>query len=269
MPRFPRLAAAAALALGWPLLPAAAQQVLAPDGTARGAIVADHRGIVLPAGDITAIDLIDATARFLCRNYVFDLAQLENVAPFTLQRPLALDVLGCEEVLYALLAARGFAVLPIDELRGVFEVITLSPEQRRLPVTSVPWRTAEDVLRRRHLRELVSTAIEVPHLDAQQLANGLRTHFALQGMWQPGMPTAAAAGEHMLLLHGFRDQVAETIVVVLQMDRLAAAAGSPTPDPATAAMLRRLAALEQEVATLRRELARRDEATAAPAATGR
>ena len=233
------------------LLPA--QHVLAPRAVAHAPILIDARGIVLPAGDIPVAELIDAAARFLCRNFLYDFAAVENVPGFTLQRPLALDALGCEEVLYALLASRGFVVLPIDELRGLHEIAPLPPG-RALPITSVPWRTPEEIVQRRHLRELVTTALVLTTLDAHQLANSLRVHFALQGMWQPGMPTASALGQQTLMLHGFRDQIADTLLAVQRLDQLAAASAVPTVPPS---ILQRLAALEQEVAALRAELARR------------
>lgn len=229
------------------------QHVLAPRATTHAPITFDARGIVLPAGDIPVIELVDATARFLCRNFLYDFAAIENVPGFTLQRPLALDALGCEEVLYALLASRGLIVLPIDELRGLHEIAPLPPN-RSLPITSVPWRTPEEILQRRHLRELVTTALVLTTLDANQLADSLRMHFALQGMWQPGMPTASAIGPHTLMLHGFRDQIAETLLSVQRLDQWAAASAVPT---VPLSILQRLAALEQEVAGLRAELAQR------------
>jgi hypothetical protein len=118
----------------------------------------------------------------------------------------------------------------------------------------VPWRTPDEVRRRPHFRELVLTAVPLEHADAEQLANSMRTHFVLQRMWQPGAPTISAAGRGVVLLHGYRDQIAQTIDVLHQIDL----ATTPAPSPPTAAaMARRLEALEREVAALRRELAER------------
>ena len=140
-------------ALGLLLAAASAQHVLAPHAAAHDPIVCDQRGLVLPAGDIGTTQLVDATARFLCRNFLYDLSALEAVPGFTLQRGLALDALGAEEVLYALLAARGFVVLPIDELRGVHEIVALASSTP--PLAAVPWRLPDEVLQRPRLRELV------------------------------------------------------------------------------------------------------------------
>jgi len=225
------------------------QQVLAPTAGAHGAILATKDGLLLPAGELTVAEVIDATARFLCRNYLFDLAMVETVPGFTLQRQLALDAIGSEEILAALLASRGLAALPIDELRGVYEVVSLTDPDRPALAT-VPWRSSDDVLRRPRLRELVMTAVELQHADAMQIANALRIQYALQGSWRPGMPTASAAGPHLLLLHGYRDQVAAAILAALQFDRLV------TPRT-TDDLPQRLERLEAEVAELRRALAAR------------
>lgn len=230
-----------------------AQHVLAPHIASHAPIVCDQRGLVLPAGSIGAAELVDATARFLCRNYLYDADALADVAGFTLQRPLAVDALGAEEILYALLAARGFVVLPLDELRGLYEIAAL--RGRTTPLASVPWRLPDEVLQRPRLRELVTTALPLLHLDANAIAAQLCAHFALQGAWQPGAPTAAALGPRTLMLHGFRDQVAEALLAVRRID--AAVGATVIAAPSNEALWQRLHALEQEVATLRAELAKR------------
>lgn len=232
-----------------------AQQVVAPATDVRHAVLATKDGLTLPAGDFSVADLISAVSGYLCRNYLFEPDVVDKVPGFTLQRSISLDALGSEEMLYSLLAARGLTALPIDELRGVFQIVPLAQDRRTLPVTNVPWRTPEEILRRPRLRELVMTAMTLRHADAQQLMNALRAQFSLQGMWQPGVPTASASGTDTLLLHGYRDQIAPLLLVVQQIDRLA----EPRPAPATVTppasdeLLRRLAALEQEVAALRAE----------------
>ncbi len=230
-----------------------AQATAAPGNAARGAIATTKDGLTLPAGEFTVPDLIDAVATFLCRNYLYDFDVAGKARGFALQRGIALDALGAEEFLHALLAARDLTVLPIDEARGIFQVVSLLPNQRSVPVASVPWRTPDEILRRPRFRELVMTAVELEHADAMHLANALRAQFSLQGNWQPGVPTASAASQRLLILHGYRDQLAPLIVMLRQLDRLMAPATPPPIDP----LLQRLQALEQEVAALRAELAAR------------
>lgn len=233
-----------------------AQQVVTPATGSHHAVVATKEGLVLPAGDFTVADLIAAVSGYLCRNYLFEPDVVDKVPGFTLQRSIALDALGSEEMLYSLLAARGLAALPIDELRGVFQILALAPDRRTLPVTNVPWRTPDEILRRPRLRELVMTAVALQHADAQQLMAALRTQFSLQGMWQPGVPTASASGPNTLLLHGYRDQIAPLLLIVQQIDKLAEPAAAAVPVPAIEPLVRRLEALEREVASLREELQR-------------
>jgi len=241
-------------ALALALLAAAipAQQTIAPGTPDHSAIAATKDGLSLPAGEFSVTDLIDAVAQFLCRNYLYDFDAAGKMRGFTLQRPLSLDALGAEELLYALLASRDLTALPIDEARGVYQVVPLSPNQRSSPLVNVPWRTPDEVLRRPRFRELVMTAVELQNVDAQQLAGALRAQFSLQGTWQPGMPAASAANPRLLLLHGWRDQLAPLIVMVQKLDKLLA-----PPPPANDTVLQRLQVLEQEVAALRAELKKR------------
>jgi hypothetical protein len=231
-------------------VPGLTQQVVAPGTATRSAIVAAKDGLTLPAGEFTVAELIDAVAAYLCRNYVYDQAVVDGARGFTLQRSLALDALGSEEMLYSLLAARNLAAVPIDELRGVFQVISLAgnPPQPG-PIAATPWRSPEEILQRPRLRELVMTAVDLRHADAQLIAQALRNQFSMFGQWQPGVMTACASGRHTLLLHGYRDQLAQTILLARQLDRLQA-----DETPVSTEVQRRLDALEREVAALRAEL---------------
>ena len=243
-----------------------AQQTAAPATGVRAEIVAGKQGLCLPAGEFTVPELIDAVAAYLCRNYVYDLGSVSRAATFTLQRPLALDALGSEEVLYALLAARDLAVLPVDELRGVHRIVPLDSLRaggRAVAVT--PWRTVDEILRRPRLRELATTAVELQNADAEPLAAALRAHFVdgpaphrpPPDAWPVGSLMAHAAGPRTLLLHGYRDDLAPAILLVRQIDRIAGR------DPSReGAVLQRLQALESEVAALRRRFADRAEAPA-------
>lgn len=239
------------LALLGATLACPAQQVIAEASAVRGPILATKDGLSLPAGEFTVADLIDATSRYLCRNYLHDDGAIAVLAPFTLQRPLALDALGAEEVLYALLASRDLLVLPLDELRGMFAIVPLVGRDRPLPMTSVPMRTPDEILRRPRLHELVTTVVTLRAAEAPALANALSVQFTLQSGRAASQTTAAALDARTLLLHGFRDQLAEVLAVLRQLDRHAEAAATP------ADVLQRLDALEREVAALRRELAER------------
>jgi len=237
--------------------PAAAQsvEVLVHATQRHGDIVTGKRGMVLPKGEFTVDELIEAVSGYLCRNYLYDPNVVMRQPPFRLQRELALDALGSEEVLYALLSTRNLAALPLDELRGLYQIVPLDPNGHSHPMSAIPWRRAQDVLKRPHYRELVMTSVAVAHLDADHVARGLRGHFSTMQQWQPGAPTIAHAGNGVIILHGYGDQLAQTIRAIRELDRMAA----PTqPKPTDVQLLmQRLDALEREVRDLRRQLAER------------
>lgn len=237
---------AALLLAGAPL----AQQVVTASTDRHGAILATKDGLVLPAGEFAVNELIDAVATFLCRNYAYEPTVVARAAPFSLQRALALDALGAEEVLHALLAARDLAAIPVDEPRGLHRIVVIGARADTVPAVNAPWRTPEEVLARPRLHDLAMTAIEVHRADATTIAQALRNHFAPAGPWNPGLLTAYAAGPDLLLLHGFRDQLAQVIRLVRQLD-------DATDPPADRLLLERITALEREVAALRKLLADR------------
>ena len=234
----------------------AAQTPLVLATAAHGPIVATKDGLTLAAGEFAVTDLVEAVAGFLCRNYLYDYSALEKAEGFRLQRTIALDALGSEELLYALLSARGFVVLPVDELRGMHQIVSLAKDPQAA-AANIPWRTVDEVLRRPRLRELAMVAVPLQFVDAQQVASGLRAQFSLQGMWQPGMPTASASDPRWLVLHGFRDQV----VPVIQFALLVDAQHRPrhVPPSEMEALQTRVAKLEAELAAIRAELARTGE----------
>lgn len=231
---------------------ALAQNVVVPGTIRHGDIVTTQSGLTLPAGDFTVTELVDAVAGYLCRNYLYDPELLAAARGFTLQRTLALDALGSEEVLYALLAARDLVAVPLDEYRGVYFVTAVrgAPDVFA-PMAWVPWRTPAQLLRRPQFRELVMCAVPLQHADANAIVAALRSQFALQQAWQPGAPTVSAAGPRTLVLQGYGDQLAQTILVLQQIDRGAA------PPPGGDDVLRRLQALEREVEELKRQLRER------------
>lgn len=231
---------------------ALAQHVVVPGTVRHGDIVTTRSGLTLPAGDFTVAELVDAVAGYLCRNYLYDPDVVAAARGFTLQRAIALDALGSEEVLYALLAARDLVAVPLDEHRGIYFVTSVrgAPDWFA-PMAWVPWRTPTQLLLRPQFRELVLCAVPLQHADANAVVVALRAHFALQQAWQPGAPTVSAAGPRTLILQGYGDQLAQTIQVLQQIDR------SVAPPPGSDDVLRRLAALEREVEELRRQLRER------------
>lgn len=237
---------------------ALAQRGTVVEATVRhGDIVTTRAGLTLPAGEFTVGEMLEACAGYLCRNYLYDPELVDGRRPFRLQRELSLDAVGAEEVLYALLASRDLAALPLDDLRGVYQVVPIDVAlPSNVPMATIPWRTPNDILRRRNLRELVLTVVTLEHVDAERAAAALRGHFAMARAWRPGAPLATATDARSIILHGYGDQVARTILALRELDRIRA---PQPPEPSLdAAVLQRLEALEREVQHLKNELARRN-----------
>lgn len=249
------------LALTFCLLTAAASAQSVKVGTARsqrhGDIVTNKRGLTLPAGEFTIREMIDAVASYLCRNYLYDPTVINEQPPLLLQRAISLDALGSEEVLYALLASRNLVALPLDEVRGVFQIVPLAQNHESHPMASIPWRRPRDLVLRPHFRELVMTAITLQNLNAPQVTTALRSHFSMLRTWQPGAPSVSYMGPRTLVLHGYGDQLIEVVQALSDLDRLATPA-KPSPKSTmqtdNAALLKRLEALEREVAELKKLL---------------
>jgi hypothetical protein len=220
-----------------------------------GDIVTNQRGLTLPAGEFTIGEMVDAVANYLCRNYLYDATLLNQRDSFVLQRALTLDALGSEEVLYALLASRNLVSLPLDEGRGVFQIVPLDQAHGAHPMATIPWRRPQDLILRPHFREIVMTAITLHHLDAQQISTTLRSHFSMLRTWQPGAPMVTLFGKQSLLLHGYADQLTQVLAALRELDRMAAPVKQPEP-ASNADLLLRLEALEQEVRELRRQLSK-------------
>ncbi|MFO1076196.1 MAG: hypothetical protein U1E73_00555 [Planctomycetota bacterium] len=234
--------AGACLVLATLLAAAPAQQARSQHGPIRF----DSSGLVLPAGEFTVVELVEATAAYLCRNYLYDLPVLERAGGFTLQRQLAVDAPGSEELLYALLSTRDLAVFPVDEVRGLFAVVPLNGQAQQnqgspMLLGITPWRSREDILRRPNLREIVYTGITVANTDARSLAGMFA--MALPTGWQPGRLYACAREERFLVLYGYRDQVAQAIRTAEALDR---PTGRTTED-----LRQRLERLERELAEVR------------------
>lgn len=235
----------------------AAQSVTVETGpkvVRHGDIVTNQRGLTLPAGEFTIGEMIDAVAAYLCRNYLYDASVIHDREPMRLQRAISLDALGSEEVLYALLASRNLAALPIDEARGIYHIVPLDQVHAH-PMATIPWRRPQDLMQRPHFREIAMTSLTFKHLDAEHVANMLRSHFSMLRTWQPGAPTVTYMSKRSIVMHGYGDQLAQVIAELMEIDRLAKPVAVPRTERPTMrehqAMLERLEALEREVRELK------------------
>jgi len=243
--------------------PAQSPSTGAPDRPARapesGHIRADRSGLVLPAGAIDADELVDAVARFLGRSILWTAMEHGKapVEPFVLQKELALDALGSEEVLSQMLWSRGFALVPLHADKGLYEILMQGGTRQRDIFANPIARTPEEILRQPALKLFVSTMFRPEHLDPASIQN---LHILLAQASNNGQPVAVYVGR-TLLLSGMQDQLALALRILKTCDH-------PEEQPRRTELEARVAAIEKSVQELRRaEAPLNNTPTNAPAST--
>jgi hypothetical protein len=200
----------------------------------------------IPAGDLKVADLIDRAAGFLQWNILFHDAELAqgNSSPLKLQQAISTDRQGCEDLLSSLLYQRGFVILPLDEPRHLYEVVSLTGPRSREVTNRAVARTPEQVLARPTLRMPVTVVVSLKHINAIVATNALRPFFASAG------PTASltignAGNAGALILTGLQDQVATAVKLVQTVDVPPPPEAAPTPTERLEQLEARLARIEK------------------------
>jgi hypothetical protein len=231
-------AALACAALGAFSLPA-----VAPTARATGPTRPDV--FVLEAGEHDVVDLIDQSALFLGRNYVYAENEVAQAASrkVRLQHRLELDAAGCEEVVSSLAFSVGLAMLPLNPQRGIYEWVLLAGPKRGLVSTAALAMTPQKVQANRNLRIPVTVTYPLQHINAGAATNQLRPFFAAGSV---AAITLASAGDSVVI-GGFAPEVANAIDLLERID--AAPAEQPAAVPAAwqAQVEQRLRALEKAV----------------------
>lgn len=206
--------------------------------------------LVLEPGTYTVKDLIDRSARFLGRNYIYSARDVENVPSpqVNLQERLELGRDDCEEVIGKLLFAKHLVMLPLDPDRGIYEWVFLQgskgAEVRRRPVV----RTPEQVLAGGPETWIV-TVYPLEHLDPREAGGMLRA--IMSGPTDSFYATTSPLGRS-LVISGFRQQVAAFLRILQATDRPDARTTGQAFARWKSSLEDRLKALEQQVAALRK-----------------
>lgn len=228
---------------------------------------------VFEAGRVELRQLVHRCSTYLRRNIVLDDAELlpqgrhggrvpRGAAPdaadameppiVELTQPVITDEAGCEELLTGLLWMRGFALVPIDEAKGVYEILAMNGPRAREVSTRTVLRTAEQVLARPALKQFVNIVHQLRHTSAANAANSLRSFFS-SGQPQPTLLTIGTAGHPMaVLLSGPQDQVASAV-------RLLQAVDQPVAPESTVLQEQSLQQLHRQLDELRKRLAALEE----------
>ncbi len=207
-------------------------------------------GFVLEAGDHNVLDLIDRAAEFLGRNILSDPAMMMAASPggtvIAIQKQIAVDALGCEDLLSQLLYTKGFALVPLDTSTGMYEVIAMQGPRRAEIMTRAISMTPEEVLRRPNLKMVVVTSVPLENVQIQVATNSLRPFFAAQGQSRTGLTLGNVGNNRVMLLMGFADQVAAAIRLVRSAD-VPPGSANETLDRRVNELEKRITALEEKV----------------------
>ncbi|MCK5940333.1 MAG: hypothetical protein KAI24_00075 [Planctomycetes bacterium] len=216
---------------------------------------AEAEPFVLPAGEMTITGLVDACASHLDWNILYNEQEIASAAPggnkSKLQRQVVTDSDGCEELLYSLLYRHGFAVVPLDPARDVYEVILMAGPRGREVANRATHKPVEQILARPNLKVPVITVVRLEHINAQLANNALRPFFASNsgGYGANSLSIGNVGNAQSLLLQGFQDQVAQAIRMIGLCDIEQPAQdyhGQPLPDY--------IARLEQRIKKLENRL---------------
>lgn len=175
---------------------------------------------VIDAGEHSIKDLLDRTAEFLKRNYIYseaEFAQLGPAANIKIHNRLDLGRNEVEAVVSELLYTLNFVMLPVNEPRGIYEWVSLGGPKRGEVETRARQMTTKDVLAYVGPKIAVMTTYTLTNINAQQAHNSLRPFFASgtnAGMLSFGIVGDASA----LLIRGFSDQVAAAIKILERAD---------------------------------------------------
>jgi hypothetical protein len=169
-----------------------------------------------------------------------------------LQLPIVTDRDGCEEVLASLLWTRGLALVPLDEPRGLWEVLAMQGARGRdVPLRAVQ-RTPEQVLARPSLRLFVTVVCTLEHVNATIATNALRPFFASAG-GPPGIATLTLGNvgtAASIVLNGPQDMVASALLVLRAADVPQPPDARPELDARISGLARQNEQLQQRIAAL-------------------
>ena len=219
---------------------------------------------VFEPGVVDVRTLIQRCGTYLQRNILVDDAELlpnkKREAPIDapsieLQLPVVTDRDGCEDMLCSLLWTRGLVVVPLDEAKGVYEVLSVYGQRAREIWSRSVQRTPEQVLARPTLRQSVTVVYALKHVNATIATNALRPFFASGGNQNAiaGLVIGNVGNSTSILLTGMQDQVVNAL-------QLLQAADVPQPPDAKPDLEQRVDVLTRQVEHLLQRVAALEEA---------
>jgi hypothetical protein len=177
---------------------------------------------VIEAGEHSVKDLIDRAAAALKRNYLYAEAEIAQAGPesnIRIHNRLDLGLPDVEQVISQLVYTRGFAMLPVNPERGIYEwVLMAGPKRMDLEVRATHL-TADEVLAWTGPKIPVIVSYTLETINAMQATNTLRPFFVGGGNAVTAALSFANVGDsRTLLIRGLSDQVAAAIKMLRRVD---------------------------------------------------
>ncbi len=168
---------------------------------------------VLEAGEIEVAALIDRVAEYMGYNVLYSEAEVQAAGPtggrIRLTRRTETDRDGCWELFGSLLYHKGFAVLALDEARGLYEVVMIAGQRGREIASGAKFVPHGEVERYAALRAIpIMTTVPLQNVNAPIATNALRPFFASTGSASTGITIGNVGNTSDILLAGFGPQVA-------------------------------------------------------------
>lgn len=211
-----------------------------------GSLLAQAQPFVLPKGELTPQQLIDATATYLDWNILFETPETSatpaaepttrrrtsrgsrprrtsrprTLQPIKLQTQITTDREGCESLLHNLLNCWRLVVTPVSGQRNTYQVVdALGPRARDIGNEAV-YKTPAQILAHPDLKWPVITTVPLKHIHARRANNALRPFLAgIGGTTSASTVQVAHAGDaRSLIVQGLQDQVAQTILLIRKAD---------------------------------------------------
>jgi hypothetical protein len=166
---------------------------------------------VLEAGQIELSTLVERVASHLDYNLLYNQAELS--APgnlgIRLTRRTEVDRAGCWEMFNALLYHKGFAIVVLDEARGLYEIVFANGSRRSEISTGALFVPQQEVEAYAKLKAIpILTSVALQNVDATIAANSLRPFFSASGSASSGITLGSTGTSSDILVQGFGPQVA-------------------------------------------------------------
>lgn len=173
-----------------------------------GGVAASPQAFVLEVGNHELQDMVGHAAAYLDYNILLNEHEMQGSASIRITHRTEVDRKGCWELLGSLLYHKGFAIIPLDRSKGLYEVISMQGPRSREVMGGAQFVPAGEVEAYANLKAIpIMTSVSLQHTNATVANNALRPFFASAG-GVSGLTLGNVGNNRDMLLVGFGPQVA-------------------------------------------------------------